>query len=124
MNILFDQNYPQYVLDALQLVHKLDTSHSYTVASWTKEIEGIEKPVVFILDRSPRGIDIITQKHYDDGYKVFAFKLKKRAKMDFFLFALTILNIWPEVLKISKTADKPFVYTYRYGGRKPKKIIE
>ena len=124
MIILFDQNYPKYVLDALQLIHKLDATKYYRIIYWTNEVViDQSKPVVFLLDRSLKGIDIVTKKHYEDGYKVFAFKLKRKAKMDPFRFALTILNIWPKVLETVKIQEQPFVYTYRYEGKKLKKVI-
>lgn len=125
MEILFDKNYPKYVVDAIQLIHKLDSTKYFNVSQWTKEVKETQnKPVIFILDRSTRGIDVTTQKHYEEGYRVFAFKLNGKSKIEFFRFALTVLNIWPKVLETVKTEQEPFIYTYKYGGRKLTKILQ
>ena len=124
MKVLFDRNYPKYLVDALQLIHKLDTAKSYSVRYWEKQDESAaNNPIVFILDRSKKGLDITTLKHYEAGYRVFAFKLPGKQKIDLFNFSLTVLNLWPKVLNAVKVEETAFVYTYRYGGRKLRKAI-
>lgn len=126
MKVLFDRNYPKYLIDALQLIHTLDTAKSCHIRYWEKQDENEpDKPVIFILDRSRKGLDITTLKHYEEGYKVFAFKLPGKQKINLFSFSLTVLSLWPKVLNtVQIEGAAPFIYTYRYGGRKLKKIIE
>lgn len=121
MNILFDNNYPKAVVEALKLIHSIGKGTTFTVTTWTKGEEA-EKPIVFIMDRSKTGIDVTTTKHFEAGYQVFAFKLNPGKKLDMFDLALTVLNLWPKVLETVSTDENPFVYTYRYGGRKLRKI--
>lgn len=123
MNVLFDKNYPKYLVDALQLIHKLDTQHLYRICYWEKKNEkSKDNPIVFILDRGKKGLDITTMKHYEAGYRVFAFKLNSTQKIDLFNFSLTVLNLWPKVLEAVKVEESPFIYTYKYGGRKLRKV--
>ncbi len=124
MKVLFDANYPKYLVNALQLVHQLDTKELFAISYWQKEQQTSEDSVVFIFDRSKKGLDITTLKCYEAGYKVFAFKLPAKEKIDLFNFSLTVLNIWPKVLETVTDKQKPFIYTYRYGGRKLKKVVE
>jgi len=125
MKVLFDRNYPKYLVDALQLIHTLDTAKLYNIRYWEKQDENENNnPVVFILDRSKKGLDITTLKHYEAGYRVFAFKLPGKQKINLFTFSLSVLNLWPKVLDKVKEKEKPFVYTYKYGGRKLRKAKE
>jgi hypothetical protein len=125
MKVLFDRNYPKYLLDALQLIHKLDTAQLYNIRYWEKQDENeTNNPVVFILDRGKRGLDITTLKHYEAGYRVFAFKLPGKQKIDLFNFSLTVLSLWPKVLETVKAEERPFVFTYKYGGRKLRKSMD
>ncbi len=121
MNILFDNNYPKAVVEALKLIHSIGKGKAFTISAWTKGEEA-DKPIVFIMDRSATGIDVTTLKHFEAGYRVFAFKLKANKKLDMFDLALTVLNLWPKVLEKVQADENPFVYTYRYGGQKLRKI--
>jgi hypothetical protein len=125
MNVLFDRNYPKYLIDSLQLIHKLDSAQSCSIRYWEKQDENeTNNPIVFILDRSRKGLDITTLKHYEAGYRVFAFKLPGKQKIDLFNFSLTVLSLWPKVLDTVKAEEKAFVFTYKYGGRKLRRAIE
>ena len=125
MKVLFDRNYPKYLVDALQLIHTLDTTQLCSIRYWEKQDENeTTNPVVFILDRSRQGLDVTTLKHYEAGYRVFAFKLPGKQKIDLFNFSLTVLSLWPKVLDTVKADEKPFVFTYKYGGRKLRRAIE
>lgn len=125
MKVLFDRNYPKYLVDALQLINTLDTAKLCSIRYWEKQDENeTNNPVVFILDRSRKGLDITTLKHYEAGYRVFAFKLIGKQKIDLFNFSLTVLSLWPKVLDTVKTEEKAFVFTYKYGGRKLRRAIE
>lgn len=125
MQILFQPGHPKSLIEALQLIHKLNKKDSYKIDLWEKQLNEIKfkNPVVFLFDNSKKKPEITTLKYFEDGYKVFAFKMPKE-KLDFFDFSLTILNLWPKVLEAIKVEDKPFVYTYKCGGKRLKKVVE
>lgn len=125
MQILFQPGHPKYLIEALQLIHKLNKKDAYKIALFEKQLNEIKfkNPVVFLFDSGKKKPEITTIKYFEDGYKVFAFKYSKEP-MNMFDFSLTILNLWPKVLEVIKVENKPFVYTYKCGGKRLKKVIE
>lgn len=113
-----DANYPKNLAEALILIHKLETPQNFEVIRTQQFDENdISNSVVFLFDRSKRGIDIVTEKHYQAGYKVIAFKLSSTARIDFFKLSLTTLKLWPKILNTIAETSNPFIFTYSYKGK-------
>lgn len=123
MEVYFDTNYPKNLAEALRLLHALDDSKDFNITR-TQNIENINKEnsVIFLFDNSKRGLDIITDKHFEDGYKIFAFKLSSTDGINFFQLTLITLQIWPKILNRISEETKPFVYTFNYNGKILKKV--
>lgn len=123
MKLYLDTNYPKNLAEALQLIHKLETPQNFEVIRTQQFDENdISNSVVFLFDRSKRGIDIVTEKHYKAGYKVIAFKLSSTARIDFFQLSLTTLKLWPKILNIITEENNAFIFTYSYNGKSLNKI--
>jgi len=123
MEIYFDTNYPKDLAEVLNLLHKLDNSQNLSIQR-TQHIENIDKinSVVFLVDFAKKGIDITTDKHFEDGYKVFAFKLKSTESIDFFQLTLMTLQLWPKILQKVGNETMPFIYTFNYNGKGLNKV--
>jgi len=123
MKLYLDTNYPKNLAEALQLIHKLETPQNFEVIRTQQFDENdASNSVVFLFDRSKRGIDIITEKHYKAGYKVIAFKLSSTARIDFFQLSLTTLKLWPKILNKIAETNTPFIFTYSYNGKSLNKV--
>lgn len=118
MEVYFDLNYPKNLAEALKLVHTLDESKNLSIQR-TQLIENIDKEnsIVFLVDSAKRGIDIVIDKHFEDGYRVFAFKLKSANSIDLFRLTLMTLSLWPKILQTVSKESNPFVYTFNYNGK-------
>ena len=118
MEVYFDTNYPKNLAEALRLLHELDDTKHFNIIR-TKNIENIDKEnsVIFLFDKSKRGLDIATDKHFEDGYKIFAFKLSSTDGINFFQLTLMTMKIWPKILNRIIEEAEPFVYTFNYNGR-------
>lgn len=118
MDIYFDLNYPKNLAEALKLVHNLDESQKLSIQR-TQMIENINKSnsIVFLIDSSKKGLDITIDKHFEDGYKVFAFKLNSAEELNLFQLTLMTLKLWPKILSTVKEETTPFVYTFNYNGK-------
>lgn len=118
MDIYFDLNYPKNLAEALKLVHNLDESQKLSIQR-TQMIENINKSnsIVFLIDSSKKGLDITIDKHFEDGYKVFAFKLNSAEELNLFKLTLMTLKLWPKILSTVKEETTPFVYTFNYNGK-------
>lgn len=118
MELYFDLNYPKNLAEALKLVHTLDESQNISIQR-TQQIDNIDKEnsIVFLIDSAKRGLDIAIDKHFEDGYKVFAFKLKSANSIDFFRLTLMTLSLWPKILQTVSEETNPFVYTFNYNGK-------
>jgi hypothetical protein len=117
--VYLDSNYPKNLVEALKLIHGLQSIQKYDIAR-TQEFDDSTalNTVVFLFDRSKKDIEIVTEKHFDAGYKVFAFKSNSTEKIDLFQLSLAILNLWPKMLNVIDSESKPFVFTYKYDGKK------
>jgi hypothetical protein len=118
MEVYFDLNYPKNLAEALKLVHNLDESKNLSIQR-TQLIEDIDKEnsIVFLIDSAKRGIDIVIDKHFEDGYRVFAFKLNSTDDINFFQLTLMTLKLWPKILHTVSEETDPFVYTFNYNGK-------
>ena len=123
MKLYLDTNYPKNLAEALQLIHKLETPQNFEILRTQQFDENdASNSVVFLFDRSKRGIDIVTEKHYKAGYKVIAFKLSSTARIDFFQLSLTTLKLWPKILNTITEESNAFIFTYSYNGKTLNKI--
>lgn len=119
MEVYFDLNYPKNLTEALKLVHNLDESKNLSIQR-TQLIDNIDKEnsIVFLIDSAKRGIDIVIDKHFEDGYKVFAFRMKSANSIDLFRLTLMTLSLWPKILQTASKETNPYIYTFNYDGKK------
>ncbi len=118
MRVYLDTNYPKNLAEALQLIHDLQYPKSVEIIRTQKfEESDISNSVVFLFDRSKKGLDVVTEKHYEAGYKVFAFKLSSTDRIKFFELSLSILRLWPRILYTIEQETEPFIFTYTYNGK-------
>lgn len=120
LKVYLDTNYPKNLIYALQNVHKLQYPQQLEIERTSAFVD--ERAVVFIFDKSKKGVDIITEKHFDAGYKVFAFKFYPEEKFDLFRFTLSTLQLWPKILEVIDQNHDPFIVTYRYFGSGLKRV--
>ncbi len=125
MQICLSKNYPKNLFEALQLLHRLHMTSHFTF-HWdiTLKDEDSNKTVVFLFDSSAKGLDQTTEEYFQKGYKVFAFKKKPKERFDLFEFSFTVLNLWDKILLMVKNEDAPFIVTYKYKGKRLKKVKE
>lgn len=124
MIILFDTSFPKGLLNGLKEVHQIDEAKRFVIKHYDNTVDSkvIINPIVFLFDYSGKGLDVTTEGYYEAGYRVFVLKTKRRFKMDMYELALTIIQIWPEVLKLIDETTTPFVYGYKYQGKKVKQL--
>ncbi|MBI9067369.1 MAG: hypothetical protein JEZ09_08765 [Salinivirgaceae bacterium] len=121
LKIYIDVNYPKRLVDILIQIHNLQKEKQYELVSGSNyEIDSPElKNAIFLLvDNRNRGVEITTLKHYEDGCRVIACKTGGNDKLDRFEFSMTVLRVWPYIVEKTKEENAPFLYTFRYGGRK------
>ncbi|MFA6402887.1 MAG: hypothetical protein WCX31_14900 [Salinivirgaceae bacterium] len=123
MEIYFDLNYPKNLSEALKLMHDLDESKSFRIER-TQLIDNIDKEnsIVFLVDSAVKGIDITIDKHFEDGYRVIAFKLNSKDSIDLFRLTLMTLSLWPKILQTISEETNPFIYTFNTKGKKLNKV--
>lgn len=126
MVILFDTSFPKGLLNGLKEVHQIDEKKDFIIQHYdhTVDTKMIINPIVFLFDYSGKGIDVTTEGYFKAGYRVFVMKTKRRVKLDMYELALTVIKIWPEVLRKIEGCEKPFVYGYKYQSRKIKQLKE
>ena len=117
MVVYLDNNYPKNLAEALRLLHELQQPQDFEIIR-TQDIENVDvkNSVIFLFDKSKKGLDIITDKHFEAGFKVFAFKLNSTDAINFFQLTLMTLRLWPKVLYTINEENNPFVYTFNYNG--------
>jgi hypothetical protein len=122
IKVYLDTQYPKNLAEALELLHQMQYPKQYEIVR-TANFEDaiIENSVLFLFDRTKKGIDIITEKHFNDGYKIFAFKNNLVPKFDIFQLSVSVLNLWPRIMDAINSENDPFVFTYKYYGSKLKK---
>lgn len=118
MELYFDLNYPKNLAEALKLLHSLDESLNISIQR-TQQIDNIDKEnsIIFLIDSAKRGVDIVIDKHFEDGYRVFAFKLNSTDSINLFQLTLMTLKLWPKILNTIDKETQPFVYTFNYNGK-------
>lgn len=125
MKILFHKDYPKDLVDAVSLIFALDAEGHHTVKRYDASINDndFKGAVMFIVDRSRKGLDNTTRDLYMDGFRIFAYKRKKtKDKINFYDFAMTFLTLLPKMITIIKRENSSFVYTFSYKGNRLNKI--
>ena len=118
MIIYIDENYPKVLVEMLTRLHTLPNNHNFEIVYRT-DFDNVKhnKPCVFLFDQSIKRLDLTTQQYYNDGLKVFAFKLLPKTKNDPFEFTLVVLSLWPKFIKYMIKDDSPFVCSFTSTGR-------
>lgn len=125
MNIYFDRNYPKNLVKALDLIHSIYPTDTYNIIWGDKVLSELDKDqtVVFLFDRAKKGIEITTELHYEDGYRIFAFMTRTTEKTDLFRLSLRVLTLWKKILGRIKEENNPFIFTYGYKSKRLRKVI-
>ncbi|HTN18830.1 MAG TPA: hypothetical protein VL125_00070 [Pelobium sp.] len=99
MRIYLDPNYTPPVIRLIQSLHSLEFPETFEVVTgqWSKEYHNSDT-AVFLLDTNKKGLNTITIDHYQEGYKVVAFKKPTGSAFDPFICALTLLSQWKRIL--------------------------
>ncbi|HVX28289.1 MAG TPA: hypothetical protein VHB70_18225 [Parafilimonas sp.] len=121
IKIYLDTNFPKNLITALQSIHSIQNPQEFDIIR-AQHISDSESPVIFLFDKGKKGLDIVTEKHFEAGFRVFAFKLYSEAKLDLFKLSLTVLNLWPTALEQIKKNSDPFVFTFKNSLRSLKKV--
>lgn len=123
VKVYLDTQYPKNLAESLLLLHQLQYPKEYEIIRTSQiEEENEKNAVIFLFDRTKKGIDIITEKHYDAGFKVFAFKLNLVNGLDLFQLSLSTLHLWPKIIEAISEEKGPFIFTYKYLGSPLKKV--
>lgn len=125
LKIYIDINYPKKLVDALINIHQLKKPKQYQIVHWTNQnlpSANTGNAILLFVNRKKQGIEIPIQKHFEDGYRVFACRLDKENKPDLFEFAMTVLRVWPSIIEASEKDKAPFVYSFNYANRRLTKI--
>jgi hypothetical protein len=122
MQICLEQNYPKNLVLALELIHKIDISAKDIEIYWDKKLTDADakSTIVFLFDKGKRNLDITTERYFEKGFRVIAFKMPETFTP--FELSLTVLSLWRKILDAIQKAESPFVITYRYKGTKLYKI--
>lgn len=119
LKIYIDPNYGKRVIDLLERTHQLQKEKKIELINWTGIDENtldLKSSVFLLMDYEKKGLSVPTIKHYEDGYKVIAFKAGMVEKLDLFEFMMTVFRVWPFIIDKSKTNHDKFLYTFKYGG--------
>ncbi|MBS1586707.1 MAG: hypothetical protein JSS82_14320 [Bacteroidetes bacterium] len=123
MRVYLDTNYPKNLAEALRLIHALQLPQAIEIVR-TQDIKEADaaSSILFLFDQSKKGLDVVTEKHFEAGYRVFAFKLNSTDKINFFDLSLSLLRLWPRILDTITAETEPFVFTYNYNGKTLTKV--
>jgi hypothetical protein len=114
-----DNNHPHNLVECLKLLHEEDKQRNFSFHRNSNFSQFDRREAVFFLfNLSKKDIDISIDKHFEAGYRVFAFRAKPGTKVDYFNFSLSILGLWPKFLDTIETHQQPFVFTYGIYQRK------
>jgi len=123
MTVCMDNNHPNNLVQCLQLLHDNQHPKKYSFHRQSNFAEfDKNQSVFFVFNLSKKDIDITIDKHFESGYKVFAFKAKPGTRVDYFDFSLSLLGLWPKILKAIDAHQEPFVYTYGIYQKKLNKV--
>jgi hypothetical protein len=120
ITVFIDNNYPKNLITALQLIHQIQIPMEFNIQR-TQQFDEMEHPVVFLFDKGKKGLDIVTEKHFESGFRIFAFKFYAAKKLYIFQLSPNISSFWPAMLNIIKQETSPFVFTYGYSRKSLKK---
>lgn len=120
LKILIDPNYPLPLIESLESIHSLQLVKKYEIHTWANGIEekfSLSDTIFLSVDDSKRGLSESTLKHLEDGYRMFVMKPVK--EQDPFEFIMTVLRVWPFIIKKSESGRiDAYCYTFNYGGRR------
>ncbi|HRO43452.1 MAG TPA: hypothetical protein PL009_11510 [Flavipsychrobacter sp.] len=125
VRIYIEKNYPASLADALKLIESLrDSQEIEVIHTLTFPDISSNHDVVFMFDHQATDIDKVTEYHYRNGFRVFAFKFRptKNRAFNRYDFAWTVINLWPKFLGTIEKIDQPFVFTYNYGSKNLKQL--
>jgi|SRR6185436_2960234 len=123
MKVCLDNNHPKNLVQCLQLLHDQQHPKKYSFyrQSDFKEFD-TKNSIFFVFNQSKKDIDITIDKHFQAGYKVFAFRMKSKTNLDTFTFCLFLLGLWPKVIELIEQNRSPFVFTYGIYQKKLRKV--
>lgn len=119
MVLYFDSDFPSTLINTLRKLHKLPGSNrTINIVHRESNLEDFDKnsTVVFLMDSNTRGVSIPTKKHFESGYKVFAFR-DTEEDVTIFKLSLTILSFWKKILVELQNSSEPFLKTFGYKSR-------
>lgn len=125
VKIHIDVNYPKRLVDVLIKIHELQREQQYELiynSNYEVGSTEIDSAIFLLLDNKKRGVEITTQKYFEDGCKVFACKTGEVDKIDRFEFSMTVLRVWPHIIEKATNEEEPCLYTFKYGKRKLSKL--
>jgi len=122
IKVYLDTQYPKNLAVALDQLHQMQHPKEFEIIRSSNFEEADSQSVVFLFDRTKQGIDLITEKHFEEGYRVFAFKSRLVPKVDVFQLSLSVLALWPKIMHTIKSENDPFVFIYKYSTNTLKKI--
>jgi hypothetical protein len=122
IRVYLDTQYPKNLADGLSLLHQMQYPKEFEIIRTNNFEDADTNSVVFLFDRTKKGIDLITEKHYEEGYKVFAFKSRLVPKVDIFQLSLSVLSLWPKIVDTITSDNNPFIFTYKYSNSTLKRI--
>jgi hypothetical protein len=113
MLILLEGDFPAPLVDALHAVLQLYRKENVRVLtdSPTVEEDPNEATIVFMVNWQKRISPAIWHR-YRSGYCVFAFRYPQDNTIDPFRFAITVLKLLPELIKVIETEKRPFLYSF------------
>ncbi len=120
--VYIDTQYPKNLAEALILLQQMQYPKEFEIIRTNNFENARPSDVVFLFDRTLKGLDLITEKHFEDGYRVFAFKSRLVPKVDVYQLSLSVLSLWPKILTTIQAENNPFIVTYKYTGSTLKKV--
>jgi hypothetical protein len=123
MKIYLDNNFPKRLAEAIGLIQSLQIPQEYEILR-TQDIDKSETEdvVLLLFDNKKKGLDIVTEKHFESGYKVIAFKKGLAEKLNLYDLALTTIRLWPKMLQVIKGENDPFIFTYSCNSKSLQKV--
>lgn len=112
--VYLDTQYPKNLAEALRLLHEMQYPKQLDIIRSADFENTNTNAVIFLFDRTKKGVDLITEKHFYDGYRVFAFKSRLVPKVDIFQLSLSVVALWPQIIDKINSEEKPFIFTYKY----------
>jgi hypothetical protein len=118
IKIYIDPNYPPSVVKILQDIHALHKEKIVIILTWNEgniSEEDRVNGVFMVMDFQKRGFSIPILKQAQDGYKTIV--CKGGEKMERFELMMTILGVWPKILKEIDDTNEKILLSFKYGRR-------